>query len=166
MLPILIPVLVFFGMIVIVLREIVVGTVIDVDLIVPPAAAPAMVAPPRSSYRHARRKRKGSCSDIAVRIDGVRRIGRVRPSSIHHGRIIRWDVNYLRACRLDDNHLRLLLDNDLLFLCILEVPRFLRLPSETLGGFHDVLLLVQEGVAEFLGPFDLFVHHQKDVGKL
>ena len=52
MLPILIPVLVLFGTIVVVFREIVMSTVIDIDLVIPPTATPTTMTSPCRSDSH------------------------------------------------------------------------------------------------------------------
>jgi len=59
--------------------------------------------------------------------------------------------------------LRLLFHDYFLFLGGLEVARLIGLAPQTLDRVHDVALLGENGVAEFGGPVEFFVHHFQNV---
>jgi len=118
-----------------------IGVSVDVDIDIP--AAPVAAAPrvsPRSAERNACPKGKHGC---AKRVPGwiprVGRISRIRPRSVNHRRIVGRDIHDLRTRRfnLDD----LLLDDDFLLLCCLQITGGLSLGAKPLNGIHDLFLL-------------------------
>ena len=90
-------------------------------------------------------------------------VGRVGPGTVDHGRVVGRDVDRLRLRRFDDDVLRFAAYH--LLLVRLQVAVVLRQLPQALDRRHDVILLGEEGVAEFLGPVELFVHHFKHVGE-
>jgi hypothetical protein len=126
--------LIFLVIHVVVLCEIVVGIRIDSDIVVPPATPPAAIATPRRTHSHSCGKGKRSCCcDITGRIDGVWWISRIRPDPIDNSRIVRGDIHHLGGRGLNDDHLRLFFDDDLLLLRGLQIPRFIGLATKTLN---------------------------------
>jgi hypothetical protein len=111
-----------------------IGVSVDVDVDIP--AAPVGTTPrvsPGSAERNTCPKGKHGC---AKRVPGwiprVGRISRIRPCSVNHCRIIGRDIHDLRTGRLDFNDL--LLDNDFLLFCRLQITGGLSLGSEPLDG--------------------------------
>jgi hypothetical protein len=118
-----------------------IGVSVDVDINLP--TAPVGAAPrvsPRSAERNACPKSKhGSAKRVPGRIPRIGRISRIRPRSVNHRRIIGRDIHDLRTGRLDFNDL--LLDDDFLLLCRLQITCGLSLGAEPLHGIHDLFLL-------------------------
>lgn len=80
---------------------------VNVDVAVSPTAASPGIAPTRSAcYAHAERNRGHSCN-VARRVVRARRIGWIPLSAVHHGRIVRGNVNNLRVGRFNHDHLGL-----------------------------------------------------------
>jgi hypothetical protein len=93
-----------------------IGVSVDVDVDIP--AAPVAASPrvsPGSAERHACPKGKHRAEHVTGRIPRIGRVGRIRPRSINHCRIIGRDIDDLGTSRLDFDDL--LLDDDFLLLC-------------------------------------------------
>jgi hypothetical protein len=118
-----------------------IGVSVDVDINLP--TAPVGAAPgvsPRSAERNACPKGKhGGAKRVPGWIPRVWRVSRIRPRSINHRRIVGRDIDDLRTSRFD--FYDLLLDDDLLLLCGLQITGGLSLRAEPLDGIHDLLLL-------------------------
>jgi hypothetical protein len=106
----------FLAKIVAIYGAVKIGVSVDVDVDIP--AAPVAASPrvsPRSAERDAGPESKHGSKHIPGRIPGIRRVSRIRPRPVDHGRIIGRNVDDLRAGRLD--FYDLLLDNNLLLFC-------------------------------------------------
>ena len=117
-----------------------IGVSVDVDINLP--TAPVGAAPgvsPRSAERNACPKGKHGAEHVPGRIPGIGRVGRIRPRSINHCRIIGRDIHDLGTSRFDFNDL--LLDDDFLLLCRFQITGCFRLGSKPLNSIHDLLLL-------------------------
>ena len=139
--------------------------VVDVDVVI--ASAPsAVIAPPSApscSHRQANPKRDcHSCGVIAGRRIVDWWVG-ISWRTVHYHWVIAWNVDDLRIGLLHDDHLFVFHYPcfDLHLLVRLQVPLFLRLRAHALDGIHDVTLLRQECVAEFICPLDV-VHQTFD----
>ena len=147
--------------------EVVVAIDVDVDV----AAAPVAIAPQRAADDDAggEAEQRAAVGIVAIagRIPVIRRVRRIRPCAVHHGRVVRRHVDDFGIGRLDldDRGAVLHFRRDLLLLGVLE--RALRdgLGAQRLRGRHHFLLLRQEGVAELLRPVELLAHHRQHLRK-
>jgi hypothetical protein len=143
-----------------------IGVSVDIDINLP--AAPVAASPresPGSAERNACPKGKhGGAKRVPGWIPRVWRVGRIRPRSINHRRIIGRDIDDLGTSRFDFDDL--LLDNDFLLLCRFEITGRFRLGAESLNGIHDVFLLLKKCVPQFLGPIKLITHFGQHFGEV
>jgi hypothetical protein len=139
---------------------------VDVDINRP--TAPVGAAPresPGSAERNACPKRKhGGAEHVPGRIPGIGRVGRIRPCSINHCGIIGRDINDLGTSRFDFDDL--LLDDDFLLLCRLQITGGLSLGAKSLNGIHDLFLLLKKCVPQLLGPIELVTHFGQHFGEV
>jgi hypothetical protein len=116
-----------------------VSVVVDINLPAAPVGAAPRVSP-RSAERNACPKGKHGCAKrVPGRIPGIGRVGRIRPRSINHCRIIGRDIHDLGTSRFDFDDL--LLDDHFLLLCRFQITGCFRLGAKPLNGIHDVFLL-------------------------
>ncbi|SAL87869.1 hypothetical protein AWB67_07491 [Caballeronia terrestris] len=145
-----------------------IGGLVDVDIDVP--ATPVAVAEDRAGGGEPDAPRK-SGGERGARVVGrgrrpvVRRIGRITPSAVHDGRVIRRHVDHLRIRRLDAHDglcglaaTRRGFDDHFLLRVGLQVARVLRTRAQSLNGGEHILLLPEEGISKLLGPVELVVH--------
>ena len=95
---------------------------------------------------------------IGIVADRLPRIVRL----VEHLRLILRNVDHLRIGRLDDDVVVLL--DDLHLVVGLDHALGDRLVAQLLDGDQHVLLLVGDGVAERLRPFEVVAHHLDDLG--
>jgi hypothetical protein len=158
-----------------------IGIAVDVNVdipAVPVASSPGI--PPGRAQRDASGKGQCPCCHISVWIIRIGWIGWIGPCTIHHRRVVGWDVHHLRIGRLNPDHSGLLrcrllddrgwrrgwLDDHRLLFCGLQVALRLRLGAESLDGVHDVLLLRQKRVAQLQSHVELLAHRGQDLGKV
>ena len=137
---------------------------VDVDIASVPVGVTPRIAPRRTDSSTGHKGKRGRSGHISRGIDRSWRIGRVCPCAVHNGRVIGRYINNLRTGGFDDDDLLIDLDN--LFLGRFQVARCLRLCPKLLDRPHDILLLCEERVAQFLCPVDFFAHHGKDIGEV
>ena len=125
---------------------------VDVHVAPVPVAMPPGVSP-RDADGDPGEKR---CPRVWGRVDVIRRVRGVRPHAVHHRGVVRRHVDDLRVGLLDDDDgLRILLDHHGLLLARLQIALVIRFLAELLNGVHDILLLREEGVPQFLRPVQL-----------
>ena len=153
----------------------------DVDRAAPPARP--RPAPERAHHRDAARKGQAGEQRVAhAPGDGGRkenrREARVRPGAEYDAGVVDRYVDALGIGRRDDDdlgrrrhharalrlhHLHILRDRHGLLRAAGQRARRLRPPAQNLHGVEHILLLLEDGVAQLLRPFELVVHHLQHV---
>jgi hypothetical protein len=133
-------------------------TDVDASVDIYVAATPSGPITDRRTYEHAREKGRSR---------GV--VDRTRSCVIDRGRCVDnggWlvgrYVNDLRIGRHNFDHF--LFHYDDLLVIGFQIADGLGLSAELLDGAHDIFLLVDHGVTQFLGPVEVLVHHIDDFG--
>ena len=157
--------------------------VIDVDIAAAPVAIAPGVAPGGADGDANAESNEGSAGGVAGGIVAVGGVGRVRPSAVDDGGIVRGDVNDLGVGRFNGDDLRGGLgvdggsagrggrrrrgfDFDDLLVVGLEVSLVFGFGAEFLDGGEDAGLVVEEGVAKLDGGVEFFAHHGEDGGEV
>lgn len=135
--------------------------VVNVDIAV---VTPATIITPAASPGRSQEKAGSKCQPHSRDISRVRnrRVG-ISRLAINHNRIIGRNVNHIRLCLFDDDHLLafdgLCFNN--LFRIGLECPGPLGLRAHPLDSSHHVARLRKIGVAQLRRPLDVLgkTHH-------
>jgi hypothetical protein len=130
----------------------------------PIGASPGI--PPGSSQAHGdtERNKAGADNSITRRMIIVRGICRVPPGAIYDHWIVNRNIYDMRVRGFD--HDRLFLNHHHLLGRCFEGALRLGFGSQVLNRGHYLVFLTEKGVSKILGPFQVFVHHGQDRGKV
>src|SRR5262245_40592057 len=146
-----------------------VGATVYIDLTATPVDPSTPIAPtPRPPPQRVGRAKGNSGRDDAganvswVWVVVIRRVVGIGPFTINDGRIVVGNIHGLRLGRLDRNELSILrlLDRNRLFVCRRQLFVVVGLGSQALNGIHDIRLLSEHSISQFLRPVEFGVHHR------